>query len=95
MAASSDIWLADSTRPELKKFLDFRRFYMLTYNYIPWNGRDPILSDKRVRRALAMCLDLESMTQPGIIKGLVHRGGLNAEILTDGELRPGDDVMEL
>jgi len=41
------------------------------------------------------CLDLESMTQPGIIKGLVHRGGLNAEILTDGELRPGDEVAEL
>ncbi|HEY2937196.1 MAG TPA: MOSC domain-containing protein [Gaiellaceae bacterium] len=41
------------------------------------------------------CLDLESMTQPGIIKGLVHRGGLNAEILTDGELRPGDAVAEL
>ena len=38
------------------------------------------------------CLDLESMTQPGIIKGLVHRGGLNAEILSDGKLRPGDSV---
>ena len=41
------------------------------------------------------CLDLESMTKPGIIKGLVHRGGLNAEILGDGELRPGDAVTPL
>ena len=41
------------------------------------------------------CSYLESLTQPGIIKGLVHRGGLNAEILTDGELRPGDAVVAL
>ena len=38
------------------------------------------------------CLHLQSMTRPGVIKGLVHRGGLNAEILTDGVLRPGDAV---
>jgi MOSC domain-containing protein YiiM len=38
------------------------------------------------------CTTLESMTQPGIIKGLLHRGGLNADILTDGEISVGDDV---
>src|SRR6266516_5329714 len=27
------------------------------------------------------CTHLQSMTQPGIIKGLVHQAGLNAEIL--------------
>jgi len=41
------------------------------------------------------CQHLESMTKPGIVKGLVHRAGLNAEILNDGELRPGDEVVEL
>jgi MOSC domain-containing protein YiiM len=41
------------------------------------------------------CTHLESMTQPGIIKGLVHRAGLNAEILVGGELRPGDPVVPL
>jgi MOSC domain-containing protein YiiM len=41
------------------------------------------------------CLHLEQMTQPGVIKGLVHRAGLNAEILVGGELRPGDAVMPL
>ena len=64
---NSDLWLTESRRPELQKFLDFRRFYPLTYNYIPWNTRDPILSDKRVRRALAMCVDLQS-----IINNLYH-----------------------
>jgi MOSC domain-containing protein YiiM len=38
------------------------------------------------------CAHLESMTQPGVIKGLVHRGGLNADILSDGEISVGDTV---
>jgi MOSC domain-containing protein YiiM len=41
------------------------------------------------------CLHLEQMTQPGVIKGLVHRAGLNAEILVGGELHPGDPVTPL
>ena len=39
------------------------------------------------------CKHLESMTQPGVIKGLVHRAGLHAEILAGGELRPGDPIV--
>ena len=35
------------------------------------------------------------MTKPGVIKGLVHRAGLNAEILVGGELCPGDPVVPL
>jgi MOSC domain-containing protein YiiM len=38
------------------------------------------------------CSHLESMTRPGIIKGLVHRAGLNADILVDGEIAVGDAV---
>lgn len=38
------------------------------------------------------CRDLQAMTKPGIIKGLAHRGGLNADILSDGEIRVGDAV---
>ena len=41
------------------------------------------------------CVTLEAMTEPGVIKGLVHRGGLNAEIVVGGELRPGDAVAPL
>lgn len=41
------------------------------------------------------CSHLEEMTKPGVIKGLVHRAGLNAEILVGGELRPGDPVSPL
>jgi MOSC domain-containing protein YiiM len=41
------------------------------------------------------CLHLESMTKSGVIKGLVHRAGLNAQILVGGELRPGDPIASL
>ena len=40
------------------------------------------------------CKSLERATQPGVIKGLVHRGGLNADILTDGVISVGDEVVE-
>jgi MOSC domain-containing protein YiiM len=35
---------------------------------------------------------LESLTQPGVIKGLTHRGGLNAALLSDGEISVGDPI---
>ena len=41
------------------------------------------------------CLHLESMTRPGLIKDLVHRAGINADILNDGVIRVGDRVDEL
>jgi len=41
------------------------------------------------------CEHLESMTRPGIIKELVHRAGINADILTDGTISIGDTVAEL
>ena len=39
------------------------------------------------------CRDLESMTQPGVIKAFVHRAGLNADILNDGVISIGDAVV--
>ena len=39
------------------------------------------------------CAHLQSMTKPGVIKGLAHRGGLNADVLTDGEISVGDAVV--
>jgi MOSC domain-containing protein YiiM len=41
------------------------------------------------------CTTMEARTTPGAIKALVHRAGLNAEILVGGELRPGDAVTPL
>ncbi|MGE5290756.1 MAG: MOSC domain-containing protein [Micromonosporaceae bacterium] len=38
------------------------------------------------------CLHLQEMTRYGIIKDMIHRGGLNADILVSGEIRVGDPV---
>ena len=38
------------------------------------------------------CLHLQKLTRPGIIDELVHRGGLNADILTSGTIAVGDEV---
>jgi MOSC domain-containing protein YiiM len=38
------------------------------------------------------CKHLESLTRPGIIKELVHRAGINADLLTDGTIAVGDEV---
>ena len=38
------------------------------------------------------CLHLQSLTRPGIIDDLAHRGGLNADVLNDGTISVGDPV---
>jgi MOSC domain-containing protein YiiM len=40
------------------------------------------------------CLHLQKLTRPGIIKDLIHRGGLRADILSGGTIRVGDKVLE-
>jgi MOSC domain-containing protein YiiM len=39
------------------------------------------------------CLHLQQLTRPGIIKDLIHRAGINADILTDGVIRVGDKIV--
>ena len=41
------------------------------------------------------CKYLEGLTRPGVMGGLVHRGGLRARILTDGIIRVGDVIQPL
>jgi MOSC domain-containing protein YiiM len=38
------------------------------------------------------CLHLQSLTRPGIIDDLLHRGGLNADIVTSGTVLVGDTL---
>jgi MOSC domain-containing protein YiiM len=38
------------------------------------------------------CNHLQGLTQPGVLKGLVHRAGINADVLTDGEIAAGDAI---
>jgi len=39
------------------------------------------------------CNHLERLTRPGVLKGLVHRAGLRADILDEGVLRVGDAIV--
>lgn len=41
------------------------------------------------------CGHLQKLTKPGVTKGLVHRGGLRAEILNGGVIRAGDPIEEI
>jgi hypothetical protein len=44
------------------------------------------------RAGVELCeprLHLLHLTRPGIIKDLIHRGGLNADILANGQIRAG------
>jgi MOSC domain-containing protein YiiM len=38
------------------------------------------------------CGHLEGLTERGIRKGLAHRGGLNAQIVSEGVIRSGDEI---
>jgi MOSC domain-containing protein YiiM len=40
------------------------------------------------------CTTLEKLTRPGVIKAYVHRAGLNADILSDGEISVGDVIEQ-
>lgn len=44
------------------------------------------------QRRCEPCAHLEGLTRPGVLRGLVHRGGLRADVLSGGEIRTGDRV---
>lgn len=64
---TSDTWTRERTNRALTRIIDFPRFYRLSYNFIAWNNRRPLFADKRIRRALAMCVPTDS-----IIRDLFH-----------------------
>jgi MOSC domain-containing protein YiiM len=47
------------------------------------------------QRLCEPCAHLERLTEPGTLRGLVHRGGLRADVLSDGEIALGAEVRAL
>jgi MOSC domain-containing protein YiiM len=41
------------------------------------------------------CSHLQKLTRPGVLRGLVNRGGLNADVVAGGAIRVGDEVEDL
>jgi MOSC domain-containing protein YiiM len=58
-------------------------------------GREFRVGPARLRgiRLCEPCSHLQALTRPGVREGLVHRGGLRAEVLAEGVLRVGDPVV--
>lgn len=57
-------------------------------------GREFHLGDVACRgvRRCEPCAHLERLTGPGVLRPLIHRGGLRVDVLTDGELHVGASV---
>src|SRR4030081_3120136 len=65
--------------------------------HVPLNhlvGREFAIGDVRIRgiRLCEPCDHLQKVTGKALIKGLLHRGGLRAQILTQGTLSVGDEI---
>jgi MOSC domain-containing protein YiiM len=59
-------------------------------------GREFFVGEVRLRgiRLCEPCDHLQRVTGKQLIKGLRHRGGLRAQILTQGTIRVGDTIRE-
>lgn len=57
-------------------------------------GHEFLVGNVRLRgaRLCEPCAHLEGMTRRGVLGALVHRGGLRAQILTEGMIRVGDTI---
>jgi peptide/nickel transport system substrate-binding protein len=65
---SSEQYFGEATQQEAFTRRYCKGYYYLgSFNYVPWNMRRPILSDLRVRKALAHALDL-----PGYVETVAH-----------------------
>jgi hypothetical protein len=58
-------------------------------------GREFHIGDVRAfgQRLCEPCVHLQRLTHPGVVAGLVHRGGLRADLLSTGEIKVGDRVV--
>lgn len=57
-------------------------------------GHDFLVGRVRLRgiRLCEPCSHLEGLTRRGVLAGLIHRGGLRAQILNAGEIHVGDRI---
>jgi MOSC domain-containing protein YiiM len=47
------------------------------------------------QRLCEPCAHLERLATPGTLRALIHKGGLRADVLSDGEIRVGDEITAL
>jgi MOSC domain-containing protein YiiM len=71
----------------------------LVTQHVPLNhlvGRTFRVGEVELRgiRLCEPCGHLESLTKSGVRKGLIHRGGLRAQIVRGGTVRAGDPIVQ-
>ena len=69
----------------------------LTTRGVPLNhlvGREFTVGEVRLEglRLCEPCANLVRMTAKGVLQGLIHRGGLRAQIVSGGTIRVGDPI---
>jgi peptide/nickel transport system substrate-binding protein len=57
----NDLWMRVKDVPAVQQKFEFHTNWQLGYNCIVWNLSDPLLQDARVRRALAMSFDRQTV----------------------------------
>ena len=87
---------AAGERPRIKLAASDARRNVVTSG-VPLNhlvGREFWVGSVRMRgtRLCEPCKHLEELTQPGVLSGLIHRGGLRAQILNEGVIHVGDTI---
>ena len=87
VAAGADVDLAGSRRNVLTRGIDVNALV----------GRRFRIGDVLCegRRLCEPCVHLDRLSGPGILRPLIHRGGLRADVLTDGEVRLGAPVRSV
>ena len=57
-------------------------------------GKEFTIGEVRIRgiRLCEPCEHLQRLTGKPVVKGLLHRGGLRAQILTEGTIHSGDEI---
>lgn len=59
--ATNDTWFRVKDDPKVRERIEFHNVWQFTYNAVAWNLDDPLFTDVRVRRALAMCFDRQTV----------------------------------
>jgi len=63
MDLRAEDWVRRATRPTFEQRFNKFAYYAPQYTYIGWNLRKPPFSDKKVRRAMTMLLDRETIRE--------------------------------
>jgi len=94
IAAEALVALRDETGIELSHEASRRNVLTRGVDLNALVGRDFSVGEVECRgvELCEPCNRLAKLTERGVLRGLVHRGGLRAEILTGGEIAPGDAV---